>query len=253
MMNSFIAWIGGKKLLRKAILERFPPNEEIGRYIEVFGGAGWVFFGKDKIKNQLEVFNDVDSNLINLYRCIKYHCAELQRELQWQLISREQFYDCKAQLDVRGLTDIQRAARYFMMIKISFGADKRTFGNHKKNLEASIEYLPEIQQRLEGVVIENKDFENLIKVYDRPDALIYLDPPYLGAEKHYDSSFTLDDHKRLRAVLGNLKGEFILSYNDEPFIKELYAGFNIEEIARNNNLVKTADAPKYKEVIIRNF
>jgi DNA adenine methylase len=105
-MNSFIAWIGGKKLLRKAILERFPDPSEYDRYIEVFGGAGWVLFGKEPNK-QLEVFNDIDENLINLYRCIKYHCGELQKELEWFIVSREQFFDAKAQMDVRGLTDIQ--------------------------------------------------------------------------------------------------------------------------------------------------
>lgn len=85
-MNSFIAWIGGKKLLRKAIIERFP-EEGFDRYIEVFGGAGWVLFGKE-VGKELEVFNDADSNLINLYRCIKYHCEELQKELNWLAISR---------------------------------------------------------------------------------------------------------------------------------------------------------------------
>lgn len=253
-MNSFIAWIGGKKLLRKAILEEFPPPAEFDRYIEVFGGAGWVLFGKEKISSQLEVFNDVDSNLINLYRCIKYHCGELQKELEWQLISREQFFDCKAQIDTRGLTDIQRAARYFMAIKISFGADKRTFGTNKKNLKNSIEYLPQIHARLEGVVVENKDFENLISVYDRTKALFYLDPPYLGAERHYDSSFSIEDHKRLKAALSKVKGKFILSYNNDPFITDLYSDFNIREISRHNNLAaKTQDGAVYKEVIIKNF
>ena len=76
-MNSFIGWIGGKRLLRKAIIERFS-EEGFDRYIEVFGGAGWVLFGKE-VGKELEVFNDADSNLNNLYRCIKYHCEELQK------------------------------------------------------------------------------------------------------------------------------------------------------------------------------
>lgn len=146
-----------------------------------FGGAGWVLFEKEQGK-ELEVFNDRDSNLINLYRCIKYHCGELQRELEWLTISREQFFDSKSQLDSQGLTDIQRAARFFHIIKVSFGSDRRTFGTNKKNLANAIEYLPLIQKRLQGVVIENKDFENLIRVYDRPGALFYLDPPYHGTE-----------------------------------------------------------------------
>ena len=100
-MNSFIAWIGGKKLLRKEIVKRFP-EEGFTRYVEVFGGAGWVLFEKEQGK-ELEVFNDRDSNLINLYRCIKYHCGELQRELEWLTISREQSLTARASLTVKDL------------------------------------------------------------------------------------------------------------------------------------------------------
>lgn len=253
MMNSFIPWIGGKKLLRKAIIAEFPPAAEIERYVEVFGGAGWVLFGKEQRSGQLEVYNDVDGNLVNLYRCIKYHCTELQRELEWQLVSREQFLDYKAQIEVQGLTDIQRAARYYFMIRVSFGADIRTFGTSKKNLVGSIEYLPEINRRLQAVVVENKDFENLIAVYDRTNALFYLDPPYLGAEKHYSFRFGIEDHQRLHACLGSLKGRFVLSYNDEPLITELYSDYRIIRVERNNNLIKAVNAPRYKEVIIKNF
>lgn len=101
-MNSFIAWIGGKKLLRKEIVKRFP-EEGFTRYVEVFGGAGWVLFEKEQGK-ELEVFNDRDSNLINLYRCIKYHCGELQRELEWLTISAGTvLWTARASLTVRDL------------------------------------------------------------------------------------------------------------------------------------------------------
>lgn len=251
-MNSFIAWIGGKKLLRKNIIKMFPEEKEIDRYIEVFGGAGWVLFGKEPSRH-LEVYNDVDSNLVNLYRCIKYHCEALQEELDWLLISREQFFDCKNQLDTRGLTDIQRAARYLFIIKISFGSDRRTFGTNKKNLANTIEYLPQIKDRLKNVVIENKDFESLIKVYDRPGALFYLDPPYVGTEKYYDSGFGADDHIRLNTLLKGIKGKFILSYNDDEMIRELYRDFEIVGISRNSNLSNKTNAEEYKELVIKNF
>ena len=81
-MDSFISWIGGKKLLRKAITERFPESESYDRYIEVFGGAGWVLFSKD-LHAKCEIFNDIDSNLVNLYRCLKYHREALEKELQY--------------------------------------------------------------------------------------------------------------------------------------------------------------------------
>lgn len=248
-MNSFIGWIGGKKLLRKAIIERFP--EKIERYIEVFGGAGWVLFGKE-YNQELEVFNDIDGNLVNLYRCIKYHPAELQRELKWAFVARETFYDSKEHLKVSGFTDIQRAARYFYIIKASFGSDRRSFGTNKKNLNAAIEYLEQIHQRLQKVVIENKDYADLIKVYDRPKALFYLDPPYYESEKYYDSNFGIEDHKKLKDILSNIQGKFILSYNDTDFINELYSNFYIEQITRNNNM-GAKDNSIYKEVIIRNY
>lgn len=186
-MNSFMGWIGGKKLLRNEIVRRFP--EKFGRYIEVFGGAAWVLFARERHAD-LEVYNDANGDLVNLFRCVKYHCPELQRELSGMLNSRELFEDFKAQYCVWGMTEIQRAARFFMLVKTSYGSDARTYGCIKKDITTMTEYLSRIQERLSGVVIENKDFENLIKVYDRPDALIYLDPPYYGTECKSQSEFS---------------------------------------------------------------
>lgn len=251
-MNSFIPWIGGKRLLRNKIMEMFP--EDFDRYIEVFGGAGWVLFGKDKHAN-FEVYNDAEGELVNLFRCVKYHAGEVQKELDFILNSREFFEDFRDQLNTRGLTDIQRAARYYTLIKISYGADKRTFGCVKKNLTKGIEYLMDIKQRLNGVVIENKDFENLIKVYDRPKALFYLDPPYHGTERYYNTGFNDKDHERLKECLKGIKGSFILSYNDDEYIRELYKEFKIKEVDRRNSLVEryTDKDKNYKELIITNF
>lgn len=251
-MNSFISRIGGKKLLRNKIIEQFPRAEEYDRYIEVFGGAGWVLFAKEK-HAALEVFNDADGSLINLYRCVKYHTDELQKELEWSFTSREQFFDSREQINVRGLTDIQRAARYFLLIKNSFGSDLRSFGVRARNLENSIDYLQAIKERLRTTVIENKDFQGLIKTYDRDKALFYLDPPYYEAEEYYDVNFTEQDHIRLRDTLSNIKGKFVLSYNDSEFIKKLYSEFNIIETERQNNLLSKSTSRKYKELIIKNF
>lgn len=251
-MNSFISWIGGKKLLRKEIVNRFPENFD--RYIEVFGGAGWVLFHSDK-HAELEVYNDYNSDLVTLYRCIKYHCQELQRELRYMLNSREMFEDFKAQYNTRGMTDIQRAARFFMLIKTSYGADVRSYGCAKKDPSIVIKYLDRIQERLAKVVIENKDFEALIKSYDRPDALFYLDPPYYGTEKYYQAQFSPDDHERLYKVLKTIKGRFILSYNDCDYIWNRYENYHVEAIERNNSLAaRYAEKDKrYGEVIITNY
>lgn len=251
-MNSFIGWIGGKNYLKKEIVSRFP--KEFNRYIEVFGGAAWVLLYKDKHAD-MEVYNDYNSDLVNLFRCVKYHCNELQRELQFVLNSRELFEDFKSQYNMQGLTDIQRAARFFMLLKTSYGSNQKTFGCIKKNIGLMTEYLDRINERLSRVVIENKDFENLIDVYDRPDVLLYLDPPYYGTEKYYQALFSKSDHERLARTLKNVKGKFLLSYNDCEFVREVYRDFHIEEIKRNHNLVnRYAEISNvYSELIISNY
>lgn len=247
-MDSFISWIGGKKALRKKILKQFPP--QYSRYMEVFGGAGWVLFAEER-KTDLEIYNDMDGSLVNLFRCVKHHPDALQKELDWMLHSRELF--CDARQESRGLTDIQRAARFFVLIKASFGADCRSFGARKRDMEKAIEYLQEISARLNKVVIEHLDFERLLQVYDRPGALFYLDPPYFHTEKYYQVSFRTEDHLRLRAALGRIQGRFILSYNDCEEARKLYEGFVILEVDRSNNLSSGTSRKRYPELIIKNY
>lgn len=252
-MNSFMGWIGGKKLLREIIVSNFPSNFE--RYVEVFGGAGWVLFYKDKHAKE-EIYNDYNSELVNLFRCIKYHREELQKELKYFLNSREQFQDFLAQYKIRGLTDIQRAARYFMLIKTSYGSKGKNYGCVKKNVEVFVNYLSDIEKRLNNVIIENRDFQEIIKLHDKKDTLFYLDPPYFGTEKYYSEvDFLPEDHIRLRDSLREIKSKFILSYNDCSEIRELYKEYNIVEVKRNNNLNgRYKNKPQeYNELIIKNY
>ena len=138
----------------------------------------------------------------------------------------------------------------YITIKISYGADGRTFRCNKKNL--SSDYLTENEMSLNhgaGVVREYKDIDNLIKVYDRPNALFHCDLTYHTTEKYYSYVFTNDDHIRLKQRLSDIKGMFLLSYNDDEFIRELYKDFNIIPVTRNNSL----SSGKYKELIIKNY
>ncbi|NLK87713.1 MAG: DNA adenine methylase [Clostridiaceae bacterium] len=251
-MNSFISWIGGKNYLKKAINEEMPTN--FNRYIEVFGGAAWVLFSKEK-QASFEVYNDYNKDLINLFKCVKYHRPELQRELSFMLNSRELFEIFKAQYNVHGMTDIQRAARFFFLLKTSYGSNGRSYGCIKKNISIMSTYLERVEKRLSCVIIENKDFEDLIKVYDKPDALIYCDPPYYGTEKYYQVMFSESDHQRLYKTLCNIKGKFILSYNDCDYIRKLYKHFNIKQVSRMHNLKAryNEDQNLYHELLIKNY
>lgn len=86
--KSLLNWVGGKRLLRKTIAPLIP--KDITSYIEPFGGAGWVLFYKDRWAD-LEIYNDLDGRLVNLFRIVKYHPNALKEELQYLLGSREMF------------------------------------------------------------------------------------------------------------------------------------------------------------------
>ena len=116
--------------------------------------------------------------------------------------------------------------------------------------------LAAIKERLKSAVIENKSFEDIIKQYDRPHTLFYCDPPYLGAERYYNHSgvnFDREMHQKLAYTLRNIKGRFIISYNNDEFIRSLYKGFVIEEISRQNNLSPSKRKNPYRELLIRNY
>lgn len=170
------------------------------------------------------------------------------------VVSRQMFLDYKAQINMPGLTDIQRAARYYYIIRASFGADRRSFACTSRSIDKTIDHLPEIQERLKNVLIENRSYAEMLKIYNKKDTLFYLDPPYFQTEGYYEG-FSRDDHLKLKQSLMNIKGWFVLSYNDAPEIRELYRDFNIHPVQRSNNLAckKGAGMDKYSELIITNY
>jgi DNA adenine methylase len=180
---------------------------------------------------------------------MQYHAGELQKEVNGYLNSREIFYDIRERLECRGFTDIQRAAMFYVCVKISFGADTRSYGGCKSGSRLITEDFDRFKERLDGVTIENKDFESLIEQYDNKDSFFYCDPPYYSTERHYTAKFSKADHLRLNARLKELKGKFLLSYNDHEFIRDLYKSYTVISVERQNNL----SSGNYKELFIKNY
>ena len=256
-MNSFMSWVGGKKSLRDAVLARFPPYYE--RYIEVFGGAGWILFHKPP-GNDFEVYNDFNSNLVNLYRCVRDNPNKLKYKLRYVLDSRQDF-EWIASLHKRGLfprfRDYDRAAKFYQLVRYSYASGLDSFGSQPHSIWSDFPMIDMAARRLQKVVIENKDFEKLIRQYDRPVSFFYCDPPYFATENYYkDVGFTTKDHIRLRDTLLGISGKFLVSYNDCPEIRELWdkPGIYIEEISRINNLAQRYDGGcQYAELLISNY
>lgn len=119
-MDSLLNWVGGKRLLREKIVTKIPPHR---CYVEPFGGGGWVLFHKKR--SEVEVYNDLNAKLFTLFMCVKYHPEELVKELNFFLGSRKLFNALRQQ---SGLTEIQKAARFLFLIKLSFGGMGESFG-----------------------------------------------------------------------------------------------------------------------------
>lgn len=255
--NGLIGWVGGKKILRKTIAPQIPSN--IKSYIEPFGGGAWVLFYKDKWAD-LEIYNDLDGRLVNLFRIVKYHPQALIDELKSFLTSREMF---NQNISTTYFTDIQKAAQFYFLISYSFGSKGSTFatakkgsGGANKSRENILSKVENISKRLDKVIIEHKDFEELIKDYDFEGAFFYCDPPYSIGVGYETTSTTDFEHERLRDVLKDIKGCFLLSYDDSPKIRELYKDFEIIEVSRYLGINHKPDVNTnkiYKELLIANY
>lgn len=285
-MNSIISWVGGKKALRDLIYQRMPI--EFGRYIEVFGGGGWVLFGKAP-DTPMEVYNDFNSNLANLFFCAKERTLALLQELNFlPLNSRDEFNVLKKYLEKEEFTseylqeeldlaqhylpppqldeirqilqenatmdDVKRASAFFKVIRYSYGSGCTSYGCQPFDIRKTFHLIWQANYRLKDTVVENKDFEALILQYDRDNAFFYCDPPYFETEGHYTVEFPRDDHVRLRDTLAKCQGRWLLSYNDCAYIRDLYEGYYIEAVSRLNNLAQRYDnGCEFAEVLISNY
>jgi len=253
-----MSWIGGKKALREVIVTRFPLYYE--RYIEVFGGGGWVLFHKNP-GNDFEVYNDFNSLLTNLYLCVRDHPQELIEALRFVLNSREEFDRVKEALACGSpASDVQRAAWFYQLIRYSYASGLTSYGSQPHDIWSDFPLIEQAHRRLARVVIENKDCVKLIKQYDRPISFFYCDPPYFTTERYYknvgEDGFRKKDHIRLRNALMHIDGKFLLSYNDCDFVRELYdaPGIYIEAVTRLNNIKQRYDnGAQFPEILVANY
>ena len=255
-IDSFMSWVGGKRALRKIILACFPLS--VPRYIEVFGGGGWVLFHKRP--GPFEVYNDFNPLLANLFRCVRDKPEELKEALRYALNSREDF-KIILELFARDapMSDIDKAAKFYQLIRHSYAAGCDSFGCQPHNLWADFPAIDAAHHRLRasGVIVENKDFSALIRQYDKPESFFYLDPPYFGTERHYkNSNFDRESHKRLFDSLMAVKSKWLLSYGDEAFIRELYAvpGVYMMPVTRLNTIKQRYEGGSlFPELLIANY
>ena len=234
-------YIGGKRALAKRLVEQIGATPH-AVYAEPFVGMGGIFFRRRR-RPRKEVINDISADVVNLFRLLQRHFQQLLDVLKWQVCSRAEFERLMA-VDPATLTDLERAARFLYLQRTAFGGKVtgRNFGvslggSARFDLTKLVPMLEEVHERLCGVDIERLPYADLVARYDTPETLFYLDPPYFGCEGDYGAGvFSPADFERLRDLLEGIQGRFILSINDRPEIRQLFAGCAIEEVGLNYRL-----------------
>ncbi len=229
MAMPIIPWIGGKRRLADRIIPQFPAHT---CYVEVFAGGAALYFMRPPA--EVEVINDINGELVNLYRVVKHHLEEFVRQFKYALSSRDVFKWLQ-QTPSETLTDIQRAARFFYLQQHAFGGkvDGQTWGTATTappiNLLRIEENLSAAHLRLASAFIENMDWAALIGRYDRPHTLFYLDPPYWETAG-YGVDFGIEQYEKMADLLRSIKGKAIVSLNDHPDIRRIFAGFDMDTV-----------------------
>ncbi len=228
-------YIGGKRNLANRLVERIEAIPH-ACYVEAFVGMGGVFFRRRR-RPRSEVINDWNREVATLFRILQRHFTAFVDMLRYQLTSRPEFTRL-AETDPVTLTDLERAARFLYLQRTAFGGkvSGRNFGVSPDNaarfdVTRLVPMLQDVHERLAGVVIECLPYAEAIARYDRPTTLFYLDPPYWGSETDYgEGMFGRADFTRLAELLRGIKGRFVLSINDRPEVRRIFAGFKLEAV-----------------------
>ena len=253
------AWVGGKRNLARritAILDATPCDT----YAEPFVGMGGIFLRR-QMRPRAEVINDRSRDVANLFRILQRHYPQFLEVLRFQLTTRVEF-NRLVDTNPDTLTDLERAARFLYLQRTAFGGKvaSRTFGvspdrSGKFNLTTLEPMLEDLHCRLSGVVVECLDYADFVGRYDRAGTLFYLDPPYWGCEDYYGKElFTRADFARLADLLAGITGRFVMSINDLPEVREVFAAFQMKAVTTTYSVGKQTTARgAFGELLVSNF
>jgi DNA adenine methylase len=249
-----VPWIGGKRRLADKLLPLFPAHE---CYVEVFCGGAALYFLR-QVPAPVEVLNDINGDLVNLYRVVQHHLEEFVRQFKWALSSR-QVFKWLQMTNPETLTDIQRAARFFYLQHHAFGGkvDGQSYGTATTapmvNLLRIEENLSAAHLRLAATNIENLSWNECVRRYDRPHTFFYMDPPYWQTEG-YGVPFGFENYEEMAELMRTCKGRVMVSINDHPDIRRVFDGHHIAELDIKYSLGQAHGKPQTSgELVITNW
>lgn len=254
---------GGKYYLSNWVIENFPEDYQEMTYCEPYLGGGSVFLNKEPSKT--EIINDIDNKVVSIFKALRDEPGELTGRLKRTKYKEETFNRALKKEEFEDYIDL--AITEITLRRMSRGGMKEAFSWSKRlrggkpgdenAWETYLEQLPLSAARVEKAHIFNKKAEEIIKIWDGPNTLMYLDPPYLSTTRSapnvYENEMSIDDHISLSETINNSKSYIILSGYPSSLYNRLYKDWNCikKEIVNHSSQKKTKS--KKVECIWMNF
>ncbi|NIJ69586.1 DNA adenine methylase [Xanthomonas sp. 60] len=236
----------------KHLYPHFPAHDA---YVEAFAGGGAALLMRPH-PARMEVLDDINGDLVNLYRCVWHHLDEFIRMFRWSPVSRQMFEWAQMECP-ETLTDIQRAARFYYLQKLAFGGKVQgqsfglvASGGPRLNLLRIEEELSAVHIRLANVVIEHLPWQECLQRYDRTGALFYLDPPYWQTEG-YGVAFAIEQYEQMADLMRSMKGRAVLSINDHPDIRRVFHSLPLVPLQLEYSMARQHTGRESGELIIK--
>lgn len=242
-MKPILKYPGSKWRIAKWIISNFPSNYQDMTYLEPFFGSGSVFFNKER--SRIETINDLDSDVVNLFKIVRERPAELAYLVSMTPWSREEYKDSY----VKTNDDLENARRFIVRTWQAIGAKtsditgcRNNINSENRTIQGFNTVLPEsimqicvrLQHNKKGTVqIEHQDIFKLFQRYDRGGVIMYLDPPYVlstRSKRIYKHEFSDDDHIRLLQLCQTSKANIIISGYKCDLYDEYLDGWHTDSI-----------------------
>lgn len=259
MATSPLIWFGGKGRMAEHIISKMPPHK---CFVDLFGGAAHVISQKPMITN--EVYNDIDGDLVNFILVARAQTAQLVKACETLPYSRELYERWKREEMPKD--DFERAVRFFYLNRSGIAKGNSSYDtgwrhsrehNTARTYQHACERIEAFAKRMSNVMIDNRDFREIIRVYDSPETLFYVDPPYINRETRYklveqDKAKPLKLHHDLADALNKVEGKVVLSYYDHPLLDELYPHWSREYFGAVRQVVNGSNNSS-EEMLLMNF
>lgn len=248
-MKPVFPYPGGKSKLLSEILPLIPRTAHT--FVEPFSGGLAVLLAHETPFPR-EVVNDIDSGLIDFYRCAAAHPAALLAELRLKLASREEF---AIELAAEPRTQLQRAARWYFLTRQSFGAQRENYGRgkdmfHGVDVAREAPSFTALSKRLQNAIFTNSDALDCIRNFDSPDTFFFCDPPYVSCGRTAYRAFSEDSMTALRDVLSSVKGKWLLTCDDSPQTRRIFADFPLRETRIKYSITRLSHGAISRELIV---